>query len=347
MYSVYIHTNKINNKKYVGITKQEPKKRWRYQGIGYKGQRFYNAIQKYGWDNFDHDVLFTNLTKEKAEEIEVDLIAKYKTLNSDFGYNVHRGGDLSNSRSVSVDQYYYDGTFIATYEKIMDASVSTGIDFSQIAKCCRGDITHTGDFVWCYKGEIPNFSYVPTEIKRVEQHTLDGEFVAIYDSIIVASKETTFDRHGIFDCCNHRQKTAYGYYWCYEGQYDFKGKSTRLMKIMKYDLDGNLLGTYDNANDASETVDVTPDAILKCCNNDGCSTSAGFVWRYECDSFDKYPIRSLSKKIGQYDLKGVFLNKFASMSEASILTGVSTGLISSCCNNKRESGKGYIWRFVD
>ena len=55
MYSVYLHNNKINNKKYIGITKQKPKNRWGLNGYNYNSSPyFYAAIQKYGWDNFEH-----------------------------------------------------------------------------------------------------------------------------------------------------------------------------------------------------------------------------------------------------------------------------------------------------
>ena len=66
---VYCHTNMINNKKYIGQTKEQPReRRWGNGGIGYKTQQyFWRAIQKYGWDNFKHEVLYTELTKEEAE----------------------------------------------------------------------------------------------------------------------------------------------------------------------------------------------------------------------------------------------------------------------------------------
>ena len=67
MYTVYQHKNKINGKVYIGITMQEPEKRWGVNGRNYKSSpHFYSAIQKYGWDNFEHNILFTNLTKEEA-----------------------------------------------------------------------------------------------------------------------------------------------------------------------------------------------------------------------------------------------------------------------------------------
>lgn len=73
-YTVYIHRNKLNNKCYIGITSKSPRVRWgngsRYCGKSkngeYKQPKFAHAIQKYGWDNFEHNILFTNLTKEKA-----------------------------------------------------------------------------------------------------------------------------------------------------------------------------------------------------------------------------------------------------------------------------------------
>lgn len=54
---VYMHTNNINGKRYIGIS-QNPKRRWK-NGNGYKTQLFGKAINKYGWDNFTHEILFT------------------------------------------------------------------------------------------------------------------------------------------------------------------------------------------------------------------------------------------------------------------------------------------------
>ena len=64
-YCVYIHRNKINNKVYIGIT-NDVKRRWRCEGIEYKPSKentssFWNAIQKYGFDKFEHIILECNL----------------------------------------------------------------------------------------------------------------------------------------------------------------------------------------------------------------------------------------------------------------------------------------------
>lgn len=96
-YCVYCHTNKINGKKYIGITCQKPINRWRnrngYNPYGKRKSKFYNAIQKYGWNNFEHEIIASNLTREEANNFERILITTLKTNSSDYGYNITDGGD--------------------------------------------------------------------------------------------------------------------------------------------------------------------------------------------------------------------------------------------------------------
>lgn len=90
-----MHRNKINNKVYIGQTVQDYlQDRWK-NGKGYKTcYYFYNAIQKYGWDNFEHIVLEQNenWTQEELNNKEKYYIAKYKSNNPEYGYNITDGG---------------------------------------------------------------------------------------------------------------------------------------------------------------------------------------------------------------------------------------------------------------
>ena len=87
-YCVYKHTSP-SNKVYIGITYHtNPAIRWGPGGCGYAyNQHFWNAIRKYGWDNFKHEILHQNLTREQALALESDLIHEYQATNPDFGYN--------------------------------------------------------------------------------------------------------------------------------------------------------------------------------------------------------------------------------------------------------------------
>lgn len=94
---VYCHTNKINNKRYIGITCQNPEVRWGPNGNNYKQSQpyFASAIRKYGWDNFNHEILAEGLTAKEANDKEIELIALYNTYVGDTncqGYNLTRGG---------------------------------------------------------------------------------------------------------------------------------------------------------------------------------------------------------------------------------------------------------------
>ena len=93
MFSLYVHVAP-NNKKYFGITGKQVKERWKINGIGYQSQPyFWKAIQKYGWDNFQHIVLADNLSKEWACKLEQDFIRDYQSNNPKYGYNLSTGGD--------------------------------------------------------------------------------------------------------------------------------------------------------------------------------------------------------------------------------------------------------------
>ena len=92
-YIVYEHVNNINNKKYIGITCQTLVARCGKHGQNYKNKYFKNAINKYGWDNFAHNILYENLSKDDAKKKEIELIEKYNATDREFGYNISKGGD--------------------------------------------------------------------------------------------------------------------------------------------------------------------------------------------------------------------------------------------------------------
>lgn len=85
-WTVYAHIAP-NGKMYVGITKRDPIKRWE-SGWGYRtSQHFFRAIKKYGWDNFQHEIIASGLTEDEAKNMEILLINKLDLTNPNIGYN--------------------------------------------------------------------------------------------------------------------------------------------------------------------------------------------------------------------------------------------------------------------
>jgi hypothetical protein len=98
-----MHVNKTNQKRYIGITSQKPEERWGPNGNKYTAQYFSRAIEKYGWDNFDHFILCEDLTEDEAKQLEITLIEEHNTFNPDFGYNCTRGGEGNRKYKTEED----------------------------------------------------------------------------------------------------------------------------------------------------------------------------------------------------------------------------------------------------
>ena len=107
MYKVYLYTNRINNKKYCGITSRTLEQRSEGNGYGYirtaykSKTRFANAILKHGWDNFSPEILYEVETEQESFDLEIKTIAEMNLTNPDYGYNLHFGGTRVNPEHCS------------------------------------------------------------------------------------------------------------------------------------------------------------------------------------------------------------------------------------------------------
>ena len=259
IYTVYMHTNKVNDKKYIGITKTNPKERWK-NGLGYKTQIFYRAIQKYGWDNFKHEILFEKLNKEEAEQKEIELIAFYKSDNKDFGYNVNHGGNCIGTMSE------------ATRRKLSNA----------------------------FKGRkltpewLEHRTKAQTGLKRSKE-TVDKIRAAasvkvicindrqIYDSLTIASEVTGVGISHISQCCNKHRKSAgrdingKPMVWMFYDEYmDINGSEKTYEEIAPIRLRDdkpkpviclNTGEVYNSIADAAKDKRTYESGISQCCNN--------------------------------------------------------------------------------
>lgn len=86
-YTIYITTNKVNNKKYIGkhATKNLDDD---YLGSGIALKR---AISKYGVQNFSKEILYVFDTEEEMNSKEIELITPEILLSEEY-YNIASGG---------------------------------------------------------------------------------------------------------------------------------------------------------------------------------------------------------------------------------------------------------------
>lgn len=213
MYCVYFHINKKSGKRYIGITSQDPVKRWGSNGVGYiKCCRFWKAIQKYGWDNFAHEVCMSNLTRDEASRAEVYLINVFKTQDPSYGYNIEPGGAVS---------FHSEETKEKIREKNLGKIVSNETKL-KIRKARAKQISNYEGLVRSSK--LRRGKNLPEETKKKMRESCKDkckkvaciETGIIYESITEATQQTGVRKSSISSVChNGSTRTAGGYHWSF------------------------------------------------------------------------------------------------------------------------------------
>lgn len=196
-WKVYVHMNKLNQKRYVGITsKPNAKQRWR-NGSGYKeNTHFYSAIEKYGWDNFEHIVLFCNMSEQEAKEMEKFLIKLWDTQNNQCGYNMTSGGDGTPNCHPSAE----------TRAKLSKARMRENLSEETLQR--RSDGLRGRKFSDEHKRKIGDGNSKP-----VDMLAKDGALLRHFKSAHDAEQELNISHSHISQCCHNQRNTAGGYRW--------------------------------------------------------------------------------------------------------------------------------------
>lgn len=194
-WTVYVHINKINGKMYVGITSKELKHRFRSNGLGYKScSHFWHAIQKYGWNNFDHEIIASHLTEDEACNMEKLLIKKLNLTDQSVGYNISEGGNKGCLLTGNRHWVYGKHLSEETRKKISEAKKGTTFLMPESAKeKIRKALTGN------HNGKCTKVFCVETGI--------------LYESAAEASRETGFDPSQILSCARGRGKTVHKTHW--------------------------------------------------------------------------------------------------------------------------------------
>lgn len=204
-YIVYCHTNKISTKKYIGITCQKPNKRWQ-NGNGYKTQpQFWRAIQKYGWEEFTHEILFSDLTKEEAEAKEVELIAKWRTNQPEYGYNSTTGGE-------GVHGYVITNEYLQNLRN----SVKRGAEHPMYGKHLSEETRKKISIALKNGAAFNTGKPLSEETKRKKSKpVICLDTGVVYFGIREAERQTGINHSHISACLSKKQKRAGGFRWEY------------------------------------------------------------------------------------------------------------------------------------
>lgn len=283
MIGIYRIKNKINNKSYIGQSTCI-ENRWKQHLSEAKDKSsskpLYQAIRKYGVENFSFEVLEecdTSLLDEK-EVYYINLYNSYKE-----GYNATLGGQGKGfQRKINPEIIY----------RLWDE----GKTIKEIQDYCSKFIGHTA--IYNYLSQYDNYSpqeshqrgaikYLGNKKRNkkisniIYQYNLWGNYINTYNSLAEAEKITGINADLIGRVINGRQKQAGGYQWLKENEPQDLTKTLRLhFGIIQYDLSGNEICRYKTLSQASQATGCCNSAIVKVCKHQR-KTSGGYRWEYD------------------------------------------------------------------
>lgn len=331
---IYITTNHINGKQYIGQRKYDKQNKWKdYLGSGIILSK---AIDKYGIENFSKEIIEECNSKKELNEREKYWITYYNAVNSEHFYNIASGGDggntlagytdeeleihskkLSNALKGVINQGANNPrakqVICLNNMKVFNTTVEAGkygnVCDVTIQSCCKG-ITHTAGtdpitgerLQWEYY--YPGKEYKLKIIKKKNNHPNIRKIICyttkeIFDSAKEASKKYNISESGIYSCCNFKYST-----------YGTLSDGTRLQWFY-YDY-----YLSDNFNINNHQIKIKSSDI-------------------------KIPVY-------MYDFNGKFIKGFKTQEKANEYLGnrkKGTSQILRCCRGERPSAFGYIWRF--
>lgn len=319
---VYLH-KRVTDKKvfYVGIGSKD--RAFVLQG---RSDWWHRVVMKYG---YEVDIIAENLTSEEAGKMEVSLISKYGRRDLGEGYlvNLTDGADGTKrpsresiekrveKTSKAISAYYPNGKLHKHFKSAVEAGNELGVLKHNITSAIRGDLVFAGDFIWCYKGEIPPEN-IKTWARMLDEktdritifkaYTKDGEFVKEFFKLP--------------DAAHYFRRT--------------KGDK------IKYVLDKSLNGDKRVLTFADHffiySKEATPKEI-KCRVDE--------IKNFKRGSNLKH--LSKEKKINMLDLNGNFIRSFNSLLEAKAFLNKGQGTsISKALTGVQTKAYGYKWEYA-
>jgi group I intron endonuclease len=198
-YTVYKHTLRADGRVYVGQT-CDIKSRWRFKGCEYKDSpHFWNAINKYGWDAFEHEILADKLSKADADRLEDYYIMLYHSMNPQMGFNLKGGG--SKGKHSEATRNKISETAKLRVMPCGEKSPMYGKHHSQSTKDKFSEMRKGEKHPRCKK------------VAQIDKAT--GEVIKVFPYLRKATEETGVNCSHICSCCKGKRKQAGGYVWKY------------------------------------------------------------------------------------------------------------------------------------
>jgi len=356
-YIVYLTTNLVNNKIYIGVHKtKNPEVFDGYLGCGVKisdrstyrycHTPFESAVNKYGPSKFKRKTLKVFNKLEDALDLERRLVDSNFIKRKDT-YNVTLGGNLPPTSKKIIYQYSLKGSFIKEWDSITEASIFYKCSSSSIGKAIF-DRTPSRGYLWTdYK-----YEYIDINNFRINtnKHTC-----YIYDSLgnFINSTTSINEAAKLYNLSSGNISNAISGKYCVNKQYYFSSVKYTKFPIPEkisyddgfymYDLSGVFIRHFKTISEIQKFFNTKRVSSVYRAIRTG-NTAFNYQWsNKKLQNMKELKVYNQKRKVGKYSLNDELLEVFDTVRSArKIASGVPQVL-----KGQRNTAGGYKWKYIE
>lgn len=271
MIGIYGFQNQLNQKWYIGqsIHIEHRQKEHKNEMLSNRSNnKFYNALRKYGWENFSFQIL-EECSPEELNSKEVYWIKYYNSYLN--GYNSTPGGQEKYFNPQPIYEAWDEGLSPLEISQKLNIGIS----------CVRKNLSEYSNYSVKEAYTRGKKLALKNKNSTVYQYDLNGNFIQSWPSCKEIARQTGYDDSAIGRCIKNKRLSAYNYQWknFYQKKIpkipNAKGKA---ISIIQCDLEGNELKIFNSIKEAAQAINGDDSAIRKTINKSN-RTAYGYKWK--------------------------------------------------------------------
>ena len=357
-YIVYLTTNKVNNKIYIGVHQTDtPDKFDGYLGCGAYANKpssynkcrthLHSAILKYGPSSFYRITLRVFNKLEDALDLEAWLVTDEFVKRTDT-YNMTLGGSVPPKSCKVIYQFDLKGNLIKAWDEIKDITESYGINKDRIAMCIKDKRSFDNSY-WSEENQVDISQYRLSSRGYVYQYNKDGELLNVFKNASEAALKLDIAKQAIVGAV-YAKSTRSGYYFL-RADDDINQILASKSKIIhtvytpvyRYTLDGKFDKEYPSISLAvKDTPKSSTGNIIRAIKND--RVCANYRWSYTKSDIIDNSIKYIKPtvKVAQYDKQHNLIKIWDSVTECQ----KQYPYCRKVCRHERKSTAGFIFEYI-